>query len=154
MSLKIEDLAGVKLVQDENFTVENLVLDALEEAFIQGSQGWGVTRDTGVLLTLARELHAARLQADTAEDNYRLLKGAQMALGRSKKRELVLQEAVESLTVETFKLTGERDLAIAGRQDLAGVLNAEHDQKVQAQNLASEYMATIKSLRSSLDTSE
>ena len=98
--LKIEDVNGVKLVTEvNNFASDGDVRNALEGAFVQGSQGWGVSGATAVLLSLARELKAALMLANVADENHRLLKGAQLALGRATKTGGISKAAVDSLTV-------------------------------------------------------
>ncbi len=102
MAIRIEDLDGVKLVNEENFAPEARVLNVLEEAYMQGSQGWGVTPETAIILHLVRVLRDALALADVSEERQRMLKGAQMELGRVKKA---------------------RDDAKAQRDELAQVLN-------------------------------
>jgi len=98
--INLEDLDGIKLVKAE-YLVEDVELQmALESAYAQGSQGWGVVKSTALLLTMARDLHAALKIALVADENFRLLKGAQMALGREKKAKDVLQEQLDMTTSE------------------------------------------------------
>ena len=98
MSLKIEDVAGVKLVTDENnFASDGDVRNALEGAFVQGSQGWGVGASNAVLLSVARDMKEALMLANVADENHRLLKGAQMALGRAKKAAEVDKATIAAL---------------------------------------------------------
>lgn len=113
--IKAADLDGVKLVFDEKyFATEEQVQLALEQAFTQGSQGWGVKREAAVLLVMARELRDSLELSTTAEENARLLKGAQMSGGRLKKQVEGLQAKLETQaalmlaqTVALDKLTGE-----------------------------------------------
>ena len=83
--MKIEDLEGVKLVNEEYLASEGEVRSVLENAFQQGSQGWGVRRDTGVILKLARDLKLALAMAQAADEATRKLKGLQLENGRLKK---------------------------------------------------------------------
>lgn len=98
--LTIADVAGVKLADSNNFPPPYEVTAALDHAFAQGSQGWGVTREIGVYLFLARELHWALEIAETADENRRMLKGAQLETGRLKKK-------IEQLTAEVEGLRDE-----------------------------------------------
>ncbi len=101
--IKADDLDGIKLVTEENnFASDDDTLNVLEAAFMQGSQGWGVTKETAILLRLARVLYVALKLAETADENARLLKGAQMELGRVKKQRDTLQKAVDSLTKQVM----------------------------------------------------
>ncbi len=100
--IKSEDLDGIKLVTEENnFASADDTLNVLEAAFMQGSQGWGVTKETAILLRLARALYVALQLAETADENARLLKGAQMELGRVKKQRDALQTNVDMLESES-----------------------------------------------------
>ena len=96
------DLDGLKLVTDDNnFAGPQQVDLAVESAIAQGSQGWGVQQDVAVLLSVLRDLAGAQLIAQTADENRRMLKGAQMELGRVKKqrdqKDAQLQKAREQL---------------------------------------------------------
>lgn len=98
--LRIEDLEGLKIVDAANFASEIEVRDALENAYVQGSQGWGVRRDVAVILQLARNLRVQIELASTAEtlreeavragcayaELQNKLKGMQLELGRVKKQ--------------------------------------------------------------------
>lgn len=103
--LTIADVAGVKLADDSNFPPLYEVTAALDHAFAQGSQGWGVTREVGVYLTLARELHAALEIAETADENRRMLKGAQMENGRLKKKIEKIEAALAESDATNLALT-------------------------------------------------
>lgn len=105
--IKLTDLDGVKLVDRTNFADDDEVLNSLEAAYMQGSQGWGVTKEVAIQLTLAECLRAALTIAATADDNRRMLKGAQMELGRVKKQRDTLQSAVDSLTKEVQSVRGD-----------------------------------------------
>jgi hypothetical protein len=85
MRLTLQDLDGFKLVDETNVAPLDATQMALEHAFQQGSQGWGVSREVGVYLSLARDLKLALALANTADEAQRMLKGAQMELGRVKK---------------------------------------------------------------------
>jgi len=81
-----EQLDSLKLVIEENaFLSEKAVLDAVEIAVTQGSGGWGVRRQDGVVLTLARQLKGALERAERADEAYKTMKGLQMENGRLKK---------------------------------------------------------------------
>lgn len=84
--LKLEDLDGIKLVKEENFATDSEVGTAVELGIIQGSQGWGVREEISVILKLARDLKIALALAATADENGRMLKGAQLEGGRLKKQ--------------------------------------------------------------------
>jgi len=86
MRLTLKDLDGVKLANEEYIATTPEVQDALERAFQQASQGWGVRREVGVFLALARDLKMAMHLAETADEAQRMLKGAQMETGRLKKK--------------------------------------------------------------------
>lgn len=131
------DLEGVKLVGEENFApIEDVQVD-LERAFTQGSQGWGVIREHAVINTLARDLLDALAEAATADENFRMLKGAQMEGGRLKKkvdkleaenlaydlRIKELEAEVEHRVDETNRLEDALDDVRAQRQELAEILN-------------------------------
>ena len=99
--LKPEDLDGLKLVDPENLATEGQVRAALENAYVQGSQGWGVRGDVAVILQLARNLRCAlHLAAETESMSIKLaeaqnkLKGVQLELGRVKKQRDALEEKV------------------------------------------------------------
>ena len=91
--LNIADVAGIKLAANENFPPLFETRAALDHAFSQGSQGWGVTREVGNYLNLAYALHEALEVSTTAEENHRMLKGAQLENGRLKKK-------IEKLTAQ------------------------------------------------------
>ncbi len=84
--IRLEDLDNVKLVCVENFADEAETVATVESACVQGSQTWGVRRDTGVILSLARNLQIALALAATADEAQRKLKGEQMSHGRTKAR--------------------------------------------------------------------
>ena len=84
--ISIEDLDGIKLVQLENFASNDETYSELERAIQQGSQGWGVRLEQGVILRLARELKIALSLAAQADDALRKLKGLQLENGRLRKR--------------------------------------------------------------------
>jgi len=99
ITLEKLDRLGLDQVQIGNFAADEDVLDSLEGACEQGRQGWGVRREQGVMLALARTMrvhaHIAS-QADTAQRN---LKGEQLAHGRTKKREETLKQSNGDLNV-------------------------------------------------------
>lgn len=85
--IRQEDLDGVKLVYDAEYIAsDEITAQALEVAFSQASQGWGVSREHAVLLNVAQSLRESLKLSTTAEENARLLKGAQMSGGRLKKQ--------------------------------------------------------------------
>ena len=128
MSIRAVDLDGLKLVEKDYFAQDEEVLNALESAYMQGSQGWGVTNEVRLILTLARDLKEALVLANVADENHRLLKGAQLALGREKKARELTKAALDSAMDKIGELTAERDEARAGRQELAEVLNAHTEE--------------------------
>lgn len=84
--LKLEDLDGLKLVHLDYFATDADAELAVEQAITQGSQGWGVRREVGVILKLARDLKISLALAATADKSARMLKGAQLENGRLKKQ--------------------------------------------------------------------
>ena len=102
-----KDLDGLKLVTDQsNIASTQDTQQALETAFQQGSQGWGVRREQSVILRLARDLKIALALAVQADENGRMLKGAQMELGRVKKQRDTSQEEVARLMAQLTELRG------------------------------------------------
>lgn len=98
MKLTLKDLDGIKLISDPTYFMEpEVVRLELENAYMQGSQGWGVRREVGVYLALARDLKIAMELAATADNAQRMLKGAQLEGGRLRKRIKKLEaEAVDA----------------------------------------------------------
>jgi hypothetical protein len=87
LMLTVKDLDGIKLCSDPSYLASLPVTQqALENVFQQASQSWGVKREDSVVLKLASDLQAALEIAADATANARLLKGAQMELGRVKKQ--------------------------------------------------------------------
>ena len=117
MKLTLADLDGIKLISDPTYFMEtDVVRMELESAYMQGSQGWGVRREVGVYLALARDLKIAMELANTADQAQRMLKGAQLEGGRLRKRIKKLEaEAVDAeqrvlaRVVEVNDLTKQRD---------------------------------------------
>ncbi len=102
--IRLEDLDNVKLVCVENFADEAETVATVEGACVQGSLTWGVRRETGAILSLARNLQIALALAATADEAQRKLKGEQMSHGRTKARLLSLTAqlvALEELHVPT-----------------------------------------------------
>ena len=94
MKLTLADLDGIKLISDPTYFMEtDAVRMELENAYMQGSQGWGVRREVGVYLALARDLKIAMELAATADNAQRMLKGAQLEGGRLKKKIKSLEDA-------------------------------------------------------------
>lgn len=93
--IQIKDLEGVKLVHDASYfaSVEFTQLK-LEQTFVQASQGWGVRQDDAVILRLAGDLRIALSGAADADGAMRLLKGAQLELGRVKKQKHGLEQTL------------------------------------------------------------
>lgn len=114
-------LDGVKLVSDESyFATDAEVEGALEHAFQQGSQGWGVRREQGVMLRMARDTKLAYGLAKDAVENQNKLKGLQLENGRLKKRIAILEgmEAAHLRTIEDLKRQLDRATRDVG--DLSG----------------------------------
>ena len=80
------DLAPIKLVDAANLPPIDEVLIFLEHAFSQGSQSWGVKREVGMALTLAKELHDTLELAQTADESKRKAAGLQLENGRLRKK--------------------------------------------------------------------
>lgn len=87
--LNSKTLDGVKLVQEDYFATDAECDQYLESAYVQGSQGWGIRRDMGVTLRLARDLKIALELASKADEAQRTLKGLQLENGRLKKQAAV-----------------------------------------------------------------
>ena len=98
--ISIEDLDGIKLVQLENFASNEEACSEIERAIQQGSQGWGVRREQGVILRLSRELKIALTLAAQADDALRKLKGLQLENGRLRKRVNRLEAGDEAAKYE------------------------------------------------------
>lgn len=101
-------LNGLKLVtNDEYFATDAEVEADLEVTFQQASQGWGVRRQQGVLLRMARDLKLALELAATAVDSTNKIKGLQLEGGRLKKQIAVLEGKLvaktRSLDIEITK---------------------------------------------------
>ncbi len=93
--LKLSDLDGLKLVQLTNFANVAEVDRALENAFTQGSQGWGVRPEVAIHLALAARLRDALVIAESLSEAHNQLKAKQMELGRVRK-------ALEKAAAENF----------------------------------------------------
>ncbi len=140
MFLKIEDVAGVKLVTDENnYASHGEVRNSLEGAFVQGSQGWGVSHDNAVLLTVARDLKEVLMLANVADENHRLLKGAQLELGRVKKQRSVALAERASLEGKVI----EQAVQIKSLQELVDDVTQQRDETRQR---AERYITEIADL--------
>lgn len=100
MRLTLQDLDGFKLVDETNVAPLEATQMALEHAFQQGSQGWGVSREVGIYLSLARDLKLSIALANTADEAQRMLKGAQMELGRVKKARKKDESIADELSAE------------------------------------------------------
>ncbi len=99
--IRLEDLDGLKLVQSENFAMSLDVGRAVEFAIQQGSQGWGVKSEVAVLLSVALELRNALMQIERITPVANAAKGAQMELGRAKKKMAKLETQLnEALGVD------------------------------------------------------
>jgi hypothetical protein len=120
--LTLADVEGVKLVTDlNNFVSIPDARTALEIAFTQGSQGWGVRDDLATFNTLARELRAALALAEVADEAQRMNKGAQLALGKAKKRIEVLEAEAIAAGIERAEMLAhavaqERSIAVLKEQ--------------------------------------
>jgi hypothetical protein len=115
-------LDGLKLVKEEYIATDSEVDLALEQAFTQGSQGWGVKRAEGVLLRLAQELKLSSALAATADEAGRMLKGAQLENGRLKKQAAIQAGLIASL--ERTNITKH-----AAVKDLQAQLDSAHAEK-------------------------
>ena len=110
MNIDPKALDGVKLVFGEDyFATPEEVENELERAYQQASQGWGVRREIGVYLALARDLKIATELAATADENQRMLKGAQMEGGRLKKKIAELEAEALAATIKETELKAEID---------------------------------------------
>lgn len=93
-------LDALKLVQDENFAPDHIIEADLDYAVSQGSQGWGVKRDTAVILGLAKALRDALDTAEKVVTDHGKLKGLQMENGRLKKQLKKFEGRVNTLNAE------------------------------------------------------
>jgi len=89
--IKATALDGIKLVDENYIATDGEVEAALEQAFQQGSQGWGVRQDQGVLLRMARDLKLALGLAQDTTETTNKLKGLQLENGRLKKKITVME---------------------------------------------------------------
>ena len=105
MTIKLEDLDNVKLVRDENIASATEAIATVESACVQGSQAWGVRRDTGVILKLARDLKIALALAAATDAAQRALKGEQMSHGRTRARLTNLEAEHEAAQDEISRQT-------------------------------------------------
>ena len=142
--LKLEDLDGIKLVNADYFATDIEAELAVEQAISQGSQAWGVRRDVGVLLKLARDLKIALALAATADQNGRMLKGAQLEGGRLKKQ-------IEKLNAENVELAGERDSVRASWATTARELTAAGEEIAELTATIAEERAEISGLSEERD---
>ncbi len=84
--MELKRLDGFGQVASADYLATDAEVDeALENAFEQASQGWGVRREVGVYLTLVRELRISLSLAGKADEALRKVKGLQLELGRTKK---------------------------------------------------------------------
>jgi hypothetical protein len=122
--IELQDLEGIKLVTDRGYIASDQeVRQAVETAFQQGSQGWGVNQKDAVLLALAENLRDALLVSTEADDNFRLLKGCQMEGGRLKKRIAVL-EGLEAVYQDSLASLAEVGSDLARANDKIDSLSA------------------------------
>lgn len=91
--LTANQLDNLKLVTDLTvFANDKDTLDRVELAVQQGAGGWGVRRDDGVILRLARDLKLASSMVEPLDECQRKLSGVQMENGRLKKQRDSLQD--------------------------------------------------------------
>lgn len=95
-------LDALKLVQEENFAPDHIIEADLDYSVSQGSQGWGVKRDTAVILGLAKALRDALDTAEKAVTDHGKLKGLQMENGRLKKQLKKFEDRVNTLNAEVL----------------------------------------------------
>ena len=108
-SITQEDLEGLRLVANPAYVASIAATRyALENAFTQSAQNWGVGDDVGVILRLASELDDALPLAAENDESARKLAGARMELGRVKKQR-------DELRGEIVKWKAGRDSIIADR---------------------------------------
>ena len=81
------DLDGLKLLHSDDYiaTIPE-TQQALEQAYVQGSQGWGVGQMQANLLRMAKELGRALVAEDKYDETYKALKAEQMTRGRLQKQ--------------------------------------------------------------------
>ena len=106
---KAGDLDSIKLVSADNIALPHDVEAAIERAVQQGSGDWGVTLTDGVILNLTQQLRDALTGAAAAGENFRLLKGAQMELGRVKKQRDELRQERDFLLGDNENLEDQID---------------------------------------------
>ena len=107
--LKLNDLDGFKLVNIDYLATNDEVVEALRNAFEQGSQGWGVTPEVAIFLSMANQLRVQITLADVADEAQRQLKGEQMGHGRTKKRLEAVENLYDAQTAKITQLTTEQD---------------------------------------------
>ena len=103
------DLDGLKLLHSDDYiaTIPE-TQQALEQAYVQGSQGWGVGQMQANLLRMAKELGRALIAEDKYDEAFKALKAEQMTRGRIQKQ---LDAAVDAgLNAETRAATVIADL--------------------------------------------
>ncbi len=118
MKVSLQDLDGVKLVEDDNFAPDVEVVAMIEGAITQGSQAWGVNRETAVILTLAKRLRDALALAGTVETAVNQLKGEQMARGRLQKQLGTDRRLLSTTLVRFQKLQQEHFDTLAAKGEL------------------------------------
>ena len=81
------DLDGLKLLHSYDYiaTIPE-TQQALEQAYVQGSQGWGVGQMQANLLRMAKELGRALIAEDKYDEAFKALKAEQMLRGRIQKQ--------------------------------------------------------------------
>jgi len=107
--IKATALDGIKLVDENYIATDGETEAALEQAFQQGSQGWGVRRDQGVLLRLARDLKIALALAQDTTETQNKLKGLQLENGRLKKKIVVMEGLHAAMDREIAELKRQLD---------------------------------------------
>ena len=112
------DLDGLKLLHSDDYiaTIPE-TQQALEQAYVQGSQGWGVGQMQANLLRMAKELGRALVAEDKYDETYKALKAEQMTRGR-------IQKQLDAATAGIANLEVSLDIA---RKELATVTKLATD---------------------------
>lgn len=137
--LTLDDLEGLKLVEASNVGSLEQAQLVLEHAYMQGSQGWGVTEGVASTLFLATELREALDVAQTADENHRMLKGVQMENGRLKKKIENLEQAQTgaeaTILAQDLRIKELEDLlekSINAEKAAAAIIKKEIDNREEA----------------------
>ena len=97
-----------KLALDENVASDELAELLVEQVADQASQGWGVSEVDSVVMRLAREVVRLQPFEEKVDEAQRLMKGAQLQVGRIRKQVENLEPQVAALQNRIKKLEDEK----------------------------------------------